>query len=536
MTLTISQVLGCDVSTPDLAGVAFDDLATVVDDRADEFTVMLRDVEDAWEAGQAREAALRRGSDLRGELAAAQPLLTGVAQALRGFAADSRAIVNHLRELVNEAEGAGYTVTDGGSVSVGAPRSTAASAYDLQRDAARHGDQIRQLLERADALDESTIRKLTANRAPNSASGPGSGAVARESVPRAGTDPAKVHQWWDSLTDDERRYLIATYPDLVGALDGVPVTARDQANRIVLDSERDRLAAESREMDAYLADLRRRVAAGEEVSSEDLSRHGLVEHRREEIAGKLRGIDQILNRLESTDPGRPRAYLVGFSTADDGRAIVAIGNPDTADNVLTYVPGTGADLSHPAGDIRRADYMAEDANRMEPTAQTATIMWLGYDAPDTLPAAADHRYADGAVADLNRFQNGLRATHEGTTASHNVVLGHSYGTTVIGHTATQTGITADELVLVASPGVGTNDASDLRGVSPEHVWATRADGDPIHWAPDLDIAHGNDPTRKDFGGQTFTSDPGDHSSYWKENNPARANIARIVTGQDGEVR
>jgi hypothetical protein len=57
------------------------------------------------------------------------------------------------------------------------------------------------------------------------------------------------------------------------------------------------------------------------------------------------------------------------------------------------------------------------------------------------------------------------------------------------------------------------------------------------------VLHGNDPTREDFGGQVFTSDPGDpdnegatHSAYWDPNNAARRNIAYIVTGQGGQVR
>jgi hypothetical protein len=91
--------------------------------------------------------------------------------------------------------------------------------------------------------------------------------------------------------------------------------------------------------------------------------------------------------------------------------------------------------------------------------------------------------------------------------------------------------------------VGTNSASDLTGVPPDQVWATRAEHDIIRRVPDWDVLHGNDPTREDFGGQVFTSDPGDpdnegatHSAYWDPNNAARRNIAYIVTGQGGQVR
>jgi pimeloyl-ACP methyl ester carboxylesterase len=169
-------------------------------------------------------------------------------------------------------------------------------------------------------------------------------------------------------------------------------------------------------------------------------------------------------------------------------------------------------------------------------------MWLGYDAPDTIPAATGDGSAGGAVADLSRFQTGLRSTHEGP-ASHHSVLGHSYGSTAVGHAALRAGIDADALIFVGSPGVDADHAGDLTGVPPDQVWATRAEHDIIRRVPEWDWLHGTDPTRGGFGARVFTSDPGDpgnevatHSTYWDPNNAARRNIAYIVTGQGGQVR
>ncbi|MBT8225840.1 MAG: hypothetical protein HKP61_04990 [Dactylosporangium sp.] len=331
----------------------------------------------------------------------------------------------------------------------------AAARYALAAQES-YATQLRQLLADAAALDEATIAKLTANRAPNSATGPMAGAIPRQSVPVAGTDPATVHAWWDGLAEEERRYVVANHPDLVGNLDGVPIDARDQANRIVFDQETDRLQAHRHDLadrEAYLRQMMREGRLAEVYP--DLAARGLsvrdaalfdletIDQQRADSDGKLKGIGQIADRLNVTDPSRQRAYLIGFSTEGDGRAVVSIGNPDTADNVLTYVPGTGADITHPGGDIKRAEKMAIDA----------------------------------------------------------------------------------------SPGVGTNTVTDLHGVSADQVWSTRADGDPIHFVPDLDLVHGNDPTRDDFGGRVFTSDPGGHSDYWNKGNQARRNIAIIATGQ-----
>ncbi|GGL12906.1 hypothetical protein GCM10012284_54450 [Mangrovihabitans endophyticus] len=96
--------------------------------------------------------------------------------------------------------------------------------------------------------------------------------------------------------------------------------------------------------------------------------------------------------------------------------------------------------------------MAGDATLYAPDASTSAVFWLGYDAPDSIPQAGSSTYAEDAADDLDRFQTGLRATHDGDTPSRNTVLGHSYGSTVIGHAAQNPAINADALVFVASPG------------------------------------------------------------------------------------
>lgn len=133
------------------------------------------------------------------------------------------------------------------------------------------------------------------------------------------------------------------------------------------------------------------------------------------------------------------------------------------------------------------------------------ITWVGYDAPQDILDAASETYAERAKADLDRFQDGLRVTHEGTP-SHNTLIGHSYGSTVIGHTARDEGIDADELVFVGSPGVGVDHASQLN-FPINHVFATVAEHDIIHLANlevrdeygnPHDVVHGFDPTGPDL--------------------------------------
>jgi hypothetical protein len=186
--------------------------------------------------------------------------------------------------------------------------------------------------------------------------------------------------------------------------------------------------------------------------------------------------------------------------------------------------------------------MAADARKADPSAQTAVVMWLGYDAPDGLSNAGDDQYADHAAGDFRRFQAGLRATQEAGDSNH-TVLGHSYGTLVVGHAASDGhSLDADQAILIASPGVDVDHATDLslrhHDTSGDNVWTTTAKNDMIRRVPNWDLAHGAEPTSSDFGANVFESDPGDpdheklvHSEYWDKGNKARKGLASIITGQ-----
>jgi hypothetical protein len=187
--------------------------------------------------------------------------------------------------------------------------------------------------------------------------------------------------------------------------------------------------------------------------------------------------------------------------------------------------------------------MAADGNRLDPSGRsTAAILWLGYDAPDFFNNAGSSSYADDARTDLQGFQSGLRATHDGP-ASHNTVIGHSYGTTTVGYAARDS-LAANELIFVGSPGVGVDHAADLHieGTA-SNVWASTAANDVIQVTGMNDtMRFGENPDNPAFGGRQFAAADGSwnpvstHSEYWDPQNPSRRNIAYIVTGQTDRVQ
>lgn len=350
-------------------------------------------------------------------------------------------------------------------------------------------------------------------------------------VPPEGSDPQQVKQWWDDLSLEQQEQLITSRPHEIGALDGVPATARDQANRLGLDAERGTLTGQRTDLEERVRDLRR-----QSYSPHDVQAYEATQAQRElrDVNTRLENLDHIQGQLGRTDSAE-QLYLLDYDSAADGQAVIAVGNPDTADHVVTFVPGTGADAEGLESIVSRSMAMQSDAAGVMPDKSTAAVAWLGYDAPNrVVPNAIFDHYYEDAGADLANFQQGLRATHEGAP-SINTLMGHSYGASTIGYAAHNHDLQIDNLVQVASPGGGfsaSNTAADYIGLDAENVWATRSSDDSIRWVSQI---HGNDPIDHDFGGRVFPASDGGHSGYWGADNEARGHMANIITGQYDQV-
>lgn len=382
-----------------------------------------------------------------------------------------------------------------------------------------------------------------------------------------GKSPVENAAWWNHLSQEQRDEYVSLYPSSVGALDGIPSEIRDTANRVVLaethgtaQAELDAWRAkEPPRYEKYISPITGREVKGAQIESKAWKEW---DEKRKAMEGRLNGMQKIQDRLTASETGnRPEGYLLGFDNSKLGKAIVSIGNPDTADNVVTYVPGTGANLSGIDGDLKRAEMLHKKATVEGPGQTTASILWLGYDAPqDILTEATSGSYANAAKEPLSRFLTGVDTAHTGGPVN-STVLGHSYGTLVAGKAlAGHPDLPVDNVIFVGSPGVGVEHAKDL-GVAPDHVWSATAENDLINLAPspnavaggllgplwlpgaadlldDHSVLYGTDPTTVDFGGRTFEIAPGKapgsdgpmpaHSQYWEKD--SLKNMARIVTG------
>jgi pimeloyl-ACP methyl ester carboxylesterase len=132
--------------------------------------------------------------------------------------------------------------------------------------------------------------------------------------------------------------------------------------------------------------------------------------------------------------------------------------------------------------------------------------------------------------------DGLRQTQgDAGVHSHVTVIGHSYGTRLIGEAASHgDGLKVDDMIAVGSPGMGVDNVRHLH-VDQRHFWSESAPGDQVPYAAPVLGGHGVAPGDGRFGGNVMTTDTRGHSGYWDIGSDSLANQALVVTGRYGDV-
>ncbi|MFF9691368.1 alpha/beta hydrolase [Streptomyces sp. NPDC014623] len=541
--------------------------------------------------GEAVTAALRELQKLSKNFHYSQTECGLVSTALNGFAFDMAAAKRKLDAAIEDARAASCTVNpdgsvtyppgkkpgdekvaDGGTVAGSAGGSPTSDGLERQAvnihpnpnygKAMGYANRIADALKEATDADTKWAPKLRALKADDdltvskhdwadAQSDMGgvreAGKKYLDSLPEPPKDgsPKDNASWWKGLSPEEQSAYLSTKAASVGALDGLHAEVRDEANRMVLAEARGAAQVEydtwlkknpepTRHTD-YINPMTGTIMKGVKVDSVAWKEW---EEARKSAHKSIDGMDAIQNRFDQTGTkGLPEAYLLSFSTEGDGRAILANGNPDTADHQAVYVPGTTAELGKIEGDLNRSVNVWNSADAKAGGESVSTITWLGYDAPDSVPKDApfEHYAYDGAPA-LNRFLDGLETSHADDTAPHRTVISHSYGTTLVGAAAQTGDLNADDVVFAGSPGVKVSDAEEM-DVPKGHVWNAEAEGDVV---PDLGrYGHGGDgfriPSDEQFGANQMTTDTEGHSDYWDEGSTSLENQALVVAGKGEDV-
>lgn len=301
-------------------------------------------------------------------------------------------------------------------------------------------------------------------------------------------------------------------------MDGIPTDVRDELNRAALDDE-----------------LARTEAA--------LARTGLSDDERAELVERRDSMRSILGALDELTDGTSGSLMLFDATEVPVKVAIGIGEVDSADHVAVMTPGIGsrADREEFGGYVRELDLLRQASDEMLYQAgdeSTATVLWLGYDAPGgpddgpRIVEAGDARFGLAGAPDLASFAEGIRGLNPD---AHLSALGHSYGSFVTGTALRQTDA-FDSFVAFGSPGLGTTDASTLQ-VAEGQLFAMEADWDLVG-----DLGYfGTDPSRLDGMRQLSTQDSaaGDrnvwHVDYLRDGSTSQNNLAAIVSGQNEQL-
>ncbi|WP_405178195.1 alpha/beta hydrolase [Nocardia sp. NBC_01377] len=376
-------------------------------------------------------------------------------------------------------------------------------AFFELRDAARSADRLiraaaQQVRDAGDAVGEALDRPVIVGtedpRVDRAVSAPPDNATVAQNA-----------AWWDSLTDTERKDVVARHPEWIGNPDGIPAAARHEANVAVLATERQRL---QQRLEKLNTDIDNHPTGGW-FTNEDAERDLVKE--------KLASLDEVDKLLEA-NPEQGR-LLVLDTSGERVKAAFSIGDPDTAAHISVAVPGkdTTVDrsLSGMVGEARGLQMEAEKALRSRGDgSKVAAIAWIGYEPPDaggdtpwdsgksldnwvegTLGSAGEDRMRAGAPK-LASFLEGLD-TASTTPDPHITTLGHSYGSSTtalaLQQLQAQGKSVVDDAVFLGSPGIFADDATDL-GLRPGHAYLAEADDDPV-----ADLGRfGGDPSFGDF--------------------------------------
>ncbi len=288
----------------------------------------------------------------------------------------------------------------------------------------------------------------------------------------------------------------------VGGLDGVPAELRYRANHLRLVEAHERLRAKL-----------------DSASKDEVTRYNTLSEMLRPVGQRL-DVDADGNRI--VVPVH-RQFLLA-EPEGQGRMVEVLGDLAAADRVTVLVPGMNNDLDK----VRSQTARAQDL-QTETGPGSATVVWLGYDAPLTLEGAMSKESSIAAAPRFARFAAGLGT--EVRPDADRILIGNSYGGQVAGQAMLREGVRFDRVILTGCPGVDPHVRSAADFV-PEGVplYVARAPGDFISYAE----PHGPDPASFPDAIRFATNDGKvpvrGHVSYFVHDSESLRNIGRIIRG------
>ncbi|MDM4143163.1 MULTISPECIES: alpha/beta hydrolase [Mycobacterium] len=453
-------------------------------------------------------------------------------------------------------------------------RDTKAALSQLQTTRSGYSDMLQNAMTtlRTDGYDPSILQGVDAPESPQQGVG----------LPPPGASAEDVKRWWNTLSPEQQKQLIADHPPALGNLDGIQADVRGQVNAAVMNDDLSRVEGLAQRYGLSSQTLRDDVLNGRNddilanpgkygLSPTDISRY-------QNAVKTNQGLEH-----DRGDPKNPRPVSLWAydptAFGGKGRAAIAIGNPDKAQNTAVIVPGTNSSVK--GGWLydghNDAINLYTQSAKADPNNPTAVLAWMGYSAPEF-----DFQHPESAAVDPTKLQqvgtpwmarqggallaadvNSLAVTHDGSIPSHVTVIGHSYGSTTVADAFANSGMHANDAVLIGCPGTDVAKSAADFHLNGGHVYVGAASTDAISWigesgstAPNAinDVLGrplgplaglGTDPAHAGFGAVRFQAEVAgsqnavpwfdDHSHYYDMGGEALHNMTEIATGHGNDL-
>ena len=252
-------------------------------------------------------------------------------------------------------------------------------------------------------------------------------------------------RWWREATEAERRNLVATAPEVAGALDGVPYSIRDDANRAVLDKL-----------------MNRETAQLKTAPDNGQTRQTLV---------ALKAIKTAISGMRD-----PRRYLITLVDEELPLAAVAVGNLDTAEQVTFSVPGMGTYSNDMSLWTQSAENLFLAQAQVGAPEEHAVVAWINYRTPPPGIDATLGAYATRGAPRLTADIEGLYATRLDNPVDTVSVVAHSYGSTTAANAIADAALDLFAFVMLGSAGIEGR-IPNAKALHAEHVYAGKATAD-----------------------------------------------------------
>jgi len=365
----------------------------------------------------------------------------------------------------------------------------------------------------------------------------------RPTLPPADASPQENASWWNSLSEEDKQWMIREHPDRIGNLEGIDYTSRNQANRIMLP----RLQKQAKEeLDAFVAKV------GPHMNGQEFEEFA-------RLSARVKALDQIEETLMQEVDGVPRYLMQLDPSGPNILAAVSQNNPDDSQHIGVIVPGMTTSVAGNGEGGSILDYdghatvMRESAEKAaKPGEKVAMVSFFGYDAPPGVIHASNTDMAQTGARKLSSFLTGIDAAREhGAGDAHVTVAAHSYGSTTAGIAATLVGDgVIDDLVQFGSPGSGVQDVGEFH-VPEGHTYVSAAPrvndmvqgvGPDSSFGKNPDKMDGYKHLSGDVGGIKLTRGPGkilpapvpdpfgSHSDYFTKDTQANRDIGSVIGG------